>query len=58
MIIKYILIGILFMFSLDMIGNSQINKAEYTWGNRLAVVGLWPVFMAIFIYHFIKPKKQ
>ena len=57
-ITQYILIGITYMFILDIIGNSQINKTEWTWGNRLSVVALWPIFVALFLYHFIKAKIQ
>ena len=57
-IIQYILIGMIYMFILDIIGNSQVYKPEWTWGNRLAVVCLWPVFISLFIYHFIKTKIQ
>ena len=57
-IIQYILIGMIYMFILDIIGNSQVYKTEWTWGNRLAVVCLWPIFVALFLYHFIKTKIQ
>ena len=60
-ITQYILIGITYMFILDIIGNSQVEgvrKTEWTWGNRLSVVALWPIFVALFLYHFIKTKIQ
>ena len=56
-IIQYILIGMIYMFILDIIGNSQVEgvtKTEWTWGNRLSVIIFWPIFVALFIYHFIK----
>jgi hypothetical protein len=49
------------MFILDIIGNSRVEgvrKTEWTWGNRLSVVALWPIFVALFLYHFIKAKIQ
>ena len=51
----------IYMLILDIIGNSQVEgvtKQDWTWGNRLAVVGLWPVFVAVFIYYFINPKTK
>ena len=49
------------MFILDIIGNSQVEgvtKTQWTWGNRLSVVAMWPIFVALFLYHFIKTKIQ
>ena len=60
-ITQYILIGITYMFILDIIGNSRVEgvrKTEWTWGNRLSVVALWPIFVALFLYHLIKAKIQ
>jgi len=58
-IIQYILIGITYMFILDIIGNSQVEgvtKTEWTWGNRLSIVALWPIFVVLFLYHLIITK--
>ena len=57
---EYILIGIIFMFCIEFLLNTNYVKERITvegnigWFERTIGVLFWPVCFGIFFYHFLK----
>ena len=54
-ILIYLLCGLFFCFLYDKLVDNLPEQEEnrLTWGERLAVMILWPITLVVFVYHFL-----
>tara|TARA_B100000497_G_C7477292_1_gene293399 strand:+ start:413 stop:592 length:180 start_codon:yes stop_codon:yes gene_type:complete len=57
-ILIYIMIGIIYLVALDVLANSFGNKAKLRIWQQVVVIVLWPIYLIMFIYHFIKSNNE
>jgi len=54
----YLLIGALFTLFMDLISDYLQTETRFSNLERIVVILLWPISMAIFFYEFFKIKRQ
>lgn len=52
--ISYLLIGVIFNFLLDLLGNYLETENKFNIKEKIIMSLIWPVMIIIFIYHFVK----